>query len=138
MKKILLLFSIIVLALFTTACDYLDKTDKPAIIFNKRPITEQNVMDMSSVFVPGSRIYYLILMPKTQNSRILTIQIIKKGSKEYLGYSLFMTRTIRLKDEEDRYYTDYMVINEKGAYIMKIYSRDNPQKVLTQAEFYVK
>lgn len=138
MKKLLLLFSILILAFFTTACDYSGKTDKPAILFNTRPITEQNVMDMSSVFVPGARIYYLILMPKTQNSRILTIQIIKKGSKDYLGYSLFMTRTVRLKDEEERYFTDYLVINEKGAYIMKVYSRDNPQKVLTQAEFYVK
>ena len=49
-----------------------------------------------------------------------------------------MTRTIRLKDEEKKYYTDYFVINEKGAYIMKVYSNDNPQKVLTQAQFFVK
>ena len=49
-----------------------------------------------------------------------------------------MTRTVRLKNEDERYYTDYMVINETGAYIMKVYSRDNPQQVLTQAEFYVK
>ena len=49
-----------------------------------------------------------------------------------------MTRTIKLRDEEQKYYTDYFVINERGAYIMKVYSRDNPQKVLTQAEFYVK
>ena len=121
-----------------TACDVIDKPDKPAILFNNQPITKQNVMDMSSVFARGARIYYLILMPKTQNSRILTVQVIKKGSREYLGYSLFMTRTIRLTDEEERYYTDYLVINEAGAYIMKVYSRDNPQKVLTQAEFYVR
>lgn len=138
MKKILLIFSIIILACITTACDVIDKTDKPAILFNRQPITENNVMDMSSVFAPYTRIYYLILMPKTQNSRILNIQIVKKGSKEYLGYSLFMTRTVRLKDEEQRYYTDYMVISEKGAYIMKVYSRDDPQKVLTQAEFFVR
>ena len=77
-------------------------------------------------------------MPKIQNSRILTIQIIKKGSAEYLGYSSYMTRTIRLKDEEQKYYTDYFVVNEKGAYIMKVYSNDNPQKVLTQAQFFVR
>lgn len=121
----------------TSGCDVIDKPDKPAILFNRQPITEKNVMDMSSVFAPNTRIYYLILMPKTQISRILTIQVIKKGSKDYLGYSLFMTRTVRLKDEYERYYTDYMVINEKGSYIMKVYSNDNPQKVLTQAEFYV-
>ena len=138
MKKFLVSFFILVALCLTTACDAIDKPDKPAILFNRQPITEQNVMDMSSVFAPGTRIYYLILMPKTQVSRLLTIQIIKKGSKDYLGYSLFMTRTVRLKDEYERYYTDYMVINEKGAYIMKVYSHDNPQKILTQAEFYVK
>ena len=76
-------------------------------------------------------------MPQIQNSRLLDIQIIKKGSAEYLGYSLYMTRTIRLKDEEKKYFTDYFVVNEKGAYIMKVYSRDNPAKVLTQAQFFV-
>ena len=138
MKKFLISFFILVAVCLTTACDVIDKPDKPAILFNRQPITEQNVMDMSSVFAPGTRIYYLILMPKTQVSQLLTIQVIKKGSKEYLGYSLFMTRTVRLKNEDERYYTDYMVINEPGAYIMKVYSRDNPQQVLTQAEFYVK
>ena len=77
-------------------------------------------------------------MPQPQVSRILDIQVIQKGKQEYLGYSLYMTRTIKLRDEEQKYYTDYFVINERGAYIMKVYSRDNPQKVLTQAEFYVK
>lgn len=138
MKKFFASFFILIAICLTSACDVIDKPDKPAILFNRQPITEQNVMDMSSVFAPGTRIYYLILMPKTQVARLLTIQIIKKGSKDYLGYSLFMTRTIRLKNEDERYYTDYMVINEKGAYIMKVYSRDNPQNVLTQAEFYVK
>ena len=119
----------------TTSCS---DEDKAGILFNQHPITVQNVRDISSVFVPSSRIYYLILMPKIQNSRILNIQIVKKGSAEYLGYSLFMTRTVRLKDEEQKYYTDYFVINEKGAYIMKVYSNDNPQKVLAQAQFFVK
>lgn len=117
----------------TTAC-----TEKPAILFNHQPITEQNVMEMDSVFEKGTRIYYLILMPEIQNSRILEVHIIKKGDAEYLGYSHYMSRTIRLKNEQKKYYTDYLVINEKGAYIMKVYSKDNPQKVYTQAEFYVR
>ena len=135
MKKILLILVIFVFLLFTAACSY---AEKAGILFNQHPITTQNVTDYSTVFAPGSRIYYLIIMPKIQNSRILTVQIIKKGSAEYLGYSLHMTRTIRLKDEEKKYYTDYFVINEKGAYIMKVYSNDKPQQVLTQAQFFVK
>ena len=121
--------------LITSACN---PENKPAIIFNQHPITVQNVRDMSSVFKPGTRIYYFILMPQIQHSRLLDIQIIKKGSREYLGYSDYMSRTIRLKDEEQKYFTDYMVINETGAFIMRVYSKDNPTKVLTQAEFYVR
>lgn len=133
MKKFLSLFVVVILIFTTTAC-----TQKASILFNQRPITKENVMDYSSVFTAGQRIYYLILMPEIQRSKILNIQIIKKGSKDYLGYSLYITRTVRLKNEEEKYYTDYFVINDKGSYIMKVYSKDDPTKVLTQAEFYVK
>lgn len=127
-------FLVSVIVMFsTTAC-----SPKASILFNQHPITKENVTDYSSVFKAGHRIYYLILMPEIQRSKILNIQIIKKGSNDYLGYNLYMTRTVKLKNEEEKYYTDYFVINDKGAYIMKIYSKDNPTKVFTQAEFYVK
>ncbi len=135
MKKFLSIISILIIMLTTSACN---PENKPSIIFNQRPITVENVRDMSSVFKPGTRIYYLILMPQVQHSRILDIQIIKKGAQEYLGYSSYMSRTIRLKNEEQKYFTDYMVINETGAFIMRVYSKDNPTKILTQAEFYVR
>ncbi len=133
MKKFLLLFVALFVILGLTAC-----SPKASILFNQRPITQNNVMDYSSVFQKGTRIYYLILMPEKQYSRYLNIQIIQKGSAEYLGYSLYMTRSVRLKDEEEKYFTDYIVINETGNYIMKVYSKDKPTTPLTQAEFYVK
>lgn len=133
MKKFLLLSLSLFIFLGLTAC-----TPKAYILFNQRPITQNNVMDYSSVFQKGTRIYYLILMPEKQYSRYLNIQIIQKGSAEYLGYSLYMTRSVRLKDEEEKYFTDYIVINESGNYIMKVYSKDKPTVPLTQAEFYVK
>ncbi len=132
MKK-LILFCILLLTL-TTACT----RDKAAILFNKNPITKDNVYDHSKVFPLNSRIYYLILIPKKVESRYLFIQVIKKDN-DYgrLGYNLVWSRDVRLKDEEERFYYDYLVLNEKGFYIMKVYSKDNPQKVLTTAEFYV-
>lgn len=133
MKKFLLLSLSLFVILGLTAC-----TPKASILFNRHPITKNNVMDYSSVFQKGTRIYYLILMPEKQYSRYLNIQIIKKGSAEYLGYSLYMTRSVRLKDEDEKYFTDYIVINETGNYIMKVYSKDKPTTPLTQAEFYVK
>ena len=62
-------------------------------------------------------------MPKKVESRYLYIQIIKKDNNygQY-GYKLQQTFNIRLKDEEVNYYTDYFVLNEKGFYIMKVFS----------------
>ncbi len=134
MKKII--YSLVLIIFLTTACS-MDK-DKPAILFNRHPISEQNVYDYSVIFPVGARIYYLILMPDKIQSRYIYIQVIKKdNSYGRLGYNLIWTKNIRLKDEEVNYFTDYLVLNEKGFYIMKVYSKDNPQKVLTSAEFRV-
>lgn len=111
---------------------------RAGILFNKHPITEQTIYDYTDILDVGKRIYYVIVMPKKVQSRYIDIQVIKKDN-DYgrLGYSLIWTRSVRLKDEEVNYYTDYFVLNQKGYYIMKVYSKDNPHNVLTAAEFYV-
>lgn len=135
MKNFILILTAIVILFSTTACN----TDKPSILFNKNPITKENVMDYSTVFKPNVRIYYLVLIPKKIHSRYMYIQIIKKdNSYERLGYKLYWANTVRLKDEQVYYYNDYIVINEPGAYIMKVYSKDNPQQPLTMAQFFVR
>jgi len=50
---------------------------------------------------------------------------------------LILTRDVRLKDEEINYFTDYIVLNQKGFYGMKVYSKDNPKEPLAIGEFYV-
>lgn len=135
MKKILLLFTTLILLFTTCACT----GDKPSILFNKNPITKETVMDYSSVFKPNVRIYYLILMPKKIHSRYIYIQIIKKDNKqERLGYKLYWANTVRLKDEQVFYYNDYIVISEPGAYVMKVYSKDRPHEPLTMAQFFIR
>ncbi len=134
MKKLILTFLVIFLMLTTTGC----VRDRASILFNKYPITEKNIYDNSTVFQANSRIYYLILMPEKVESRYLYIQIIKKDNKYgQFGYNLVQTRNIRLKDEEINYFTDYFVLSESGYYFMRVYSKDNPHKVLASAEFYV-
>lgn len=127
-------FLFILLLFFLCGCNQ----DNAGILFNKNPITEKNIYDYSKAFLKGSRIYYVVLMPKKVESRYLYIQVIKKDN-DYgrLGYDLIWTRDVRLKDEEINYYTDYFVINQKGYYAMKVYSKDNPHKVLAMSEFYV-
>ena len=121
--------------IFTTACD----KEKPGILFNKYPITVDTVMGHEQVFERGTRIYYLVVMPKKIHSRYMYLQIVKKDN-DYgrLGYKVYYGKDIRLKDEQIYYYDDYIVINQSGAYVMQIFSRDNPQKVLTMNEFWVK
>ena len=133
MKKLLFL-SLLICLLF---CGCIK--DKPGILFNHQPITEKNIYNHSKIFPLGSRIYYVILMPKKVESRYLYLQVVKRDN-DYgrLGYDLIWTRDVRLKDEEVNYFTDYFVINQKGYYEMQVYSKDNPQKVFTSAEFYVK
>ena len=115
MKK-LILFCLLLLTL-TTACT----RDKAAILFNKNPITKDNVYDHSKVFPLNSRIYYLILIPKKVESRYLFIQVIKKDN-DYgrLGYNLVWSRDVRLKDEEERFYYDYLVLNEKRNFMYRV------------------
>lgn len=135
MKKLILALTLLILTLTTSACN----TDKAAILFNRDPITEENVLNNSTIFERNERIYYLILMPKTVHSRYIYIQVIKKDNDyAQLGYKLYWANTFRLKDEQINYYNDYIVLNESGAYLMKVYSKDNPQKVLTQAQFFVR
>lgn len=134
MKKLFLIITLLFVIFTASACD----TDKAAILFNRDPITKETVLNNSTNFQRGERIYYLILMPKTVRSRYIYIQVIKKDN-DYarLGYKLYWANTFRLKDEQMYYYDDYIVLNEKGAYIMKVYSKDNPQTVMTQAQFFV-
>ena len=130
MKKLLSILMI----LFCVGCSQ----DRAGILFNHQPITQDNIYNYSRYFPVGSKIYYVILMPKKVESRYIDILIIKKDNDygQY-GYDLIQTRNIRLKDEEVNYFTDYCVLNQKGTYVMQVYSKDNPHKVFAEAEFYV-
>ena len=133
MKKFLLVIFCMAVMVLSTGCE-----PKPKILFNNNPITEENVLDYSNIFTVGQRIYYLILLEKKIQSRYIYIQVVKKDNNYgYLGYNLYWADTKRLSDEQVHYYTDYVVINEPGHYIMQVYSKDKPKVRLTGAEFYV-
>lgn len=135
MKRLALVFMSLIVMFCTSACN----SDKPAILFNMEPITAENALHNTSVFERHQRIYYLILIPKPLHTNMIDIQIIKKDNQyARYGYKLFWTRSARLKEEQIHYYDDYVVIPEKGAYIMKVYAKDNPTKTLCVAQFFVK
>lgn len=136
MKKFLIFVITIIMTVFTCACN----KEQSHILFNKYPFTQETLPVTSNIFAPGDKIYYLITLPKPIESRRLYIQVVKVDgdTDERLGYDLVWTRRVKLKDEQIYYYTDYVVFNEAGVYLMKVYSRDNPTKILTTSQFYVK
>lgn len=133
MKNFIIYFLSFLIILGTSACT----NYKPMILFNKNKITTETVMSNDTVFNKGERIYYLILLPKKVKSHNIYIQVIKKGDAGRLGYSLYWTYNARLKEEQMYYYDDYVVINQAGSYVMQVFSKDNPTKVLTMSPFIV-
>lgn len=136
MKKFLIFVITIILTVFTCACN----REQSYILFNKHPFTSETITSTGNIFSPGDRIYYLITLPKPVVSKRLFIQVVKvDGDKdERLGYDLVWSKRVKLKDEQIYYFTDYVVFNQTGVYLMKVYSRDNPTKILTSSQFYVK
>ena len=124
------------MTIFTCACD----KEESKILFNKHPFTSETITSTENVFKPGDKIYYLITLPQPVETKKLLIQVVKVGGDkdERLGYDLVWAKRVRLKDEQIYYFTDYVVFNQKGTYLMKVYSKDNPTKILTTSQFYVK
>jgi len=139
MKKFLLIFVLLVIS-FIFGCAY--AKEKAQVLFNKYKITPDTITSATNtnLFKPNERIYYLITLPKQVKSKMLFIQVLKLGGDkdERLGYDLVWGKRVKLRDEQYHYYTDYFVFNDTGAYVINVYSRDNPTKILTSANFYVK
>lgn len=136
MKKLIIFLITVFMTIFTCACD----KEESKILFNKHPFTSETITSTENVFKPGDRIYYLITLPQPVETKKLLIQVVKVGGDkdERLGYDLVWAKRVRLKDEQIYYFTDYVVFNQKGTYLMKVYSKDNPTKILTTSQFYVK
>ncbi len=127
-------FLLLLITLFITGCQ-----DKSYIVFNRQEITPENVLDADYVFSPGEKVYYVVTFPKPIVTRQIYVQVFKRDNKEMrYGYKLVYGKTVKLKDEQQNYYTDYFVFNETGLYEFKVYSKDNPTKELTSNIMQVK
>lgn len=123
------LFAILIISIMIFACGC---SEKSYIVFNKEPITRENVLDANYVFATGERVYYVVTLPKPILTKQLFIQVYKRDNKEMrYGYKLVYGKTVHLLEETQSHYTDYFVFNETGLYEFKVYSKDNPTKELT-------
>ena len=133
MKKIfvLLFFSIILL----TGC----ASKQGFILFNSQPFTKENVTSHKKTFQGGNRIYYLFIAPEKMKNNYIRVQVFKITDKAAGGGAeVLRTKDFRLMKDQRYYHTDYFVLNEKGRYILQVFSMDDLQRPLALNDFFLK
>ena len=133
-KKTLCFFLIIIIGLFCTAC----KKNKSLILFNHYPITKDNILNNSTVFTAGERIYYVYLTRKELKTEDIRVKIYKRNWDAKGAYGdVVYSNDFRLKKGEIFYFTDYIVMHKAGNYIMHVYKKDYLWKPDAIADFRV-
>lgn len=134
-KKLLTILSILFLSFISCACHRPDTI----ILFNKYPITKDNLLDNSSEFVVGKRFHYIFISEKPLEADSIRVRILKRDDKaNYEAIKLVYSNDFRLNKDQIYYYTDYIVINEAGYYCMLVYATNKLDAPLIKADFRVK
>src|SRR5574344_7444 len=133
-NKLIFCLLILGISLFLTSCG-----EKSVILFNKYPISKDNILNNCRYFEQGENIYYVAMIPRKIRSPYLRIQIIKKETKtEFWGYKIFYSKDVRVMKDQVYYYTDYIVIHTAGYYFMQVFEKDNLDKPIARADFWVR
>lgn len=134
-KKLFSFLLILCLFVGITACE----KPKTIILFNKEPITKESLLDNSTEFVAGKRIYYIFITEKPLETNQIRVRILKKDEKaNYQNTKMAYSNDFRLSKDQAYYYNDYIVINEAGYYCMTVYAKNNLERPLAIADFRVK
>lgn len=135
-KKLLISISLILLlSLGLSGCN----KNAPIILFNREPITTENVLNNSKNFLIGERIYYLFITQKPLKSPYIRVQVIKKDEKvEFWGTKVVYSNDYKLSKDQVYYYDDYIVIGEKGHYFLLVFSKYNLEKPVAYSDFFVR
>lgn len=133
-KKILIF---LVLFFAFTLCGCVKPTT--IILFNKEPITKENLLNNSSEFTVGKRIYYIFITEKPLETNEVRVRVLKKEEKaDFEINKIAYSNDFRLNKDQVYYYNDYIVMHEAGYYCMAIYAKNNMQSPLAMADFRVK
>lgn len=134
MVKKFFIFLVLFLAFFATACC------KPTsiILFNKFPITKENLLQNASEFVAGKRIYYIFITQKPLETDMVRVMVLKRDEKANSEPGkIVYSNDFRLNKDQVFYYTDYIVIHDAGIYCMAIYDKNNMERPLMIGDFKV-
>lgn len=137
MKKII--FIIILSTIVFCGCEFALDHENAAIFFSPRPITKEGFDEemIQNTFEQGQSIYFCIYSKIPFNTNEGRLQIFKKDPKTQLyGYSLEQGKDIVLNPVKN-YYTDSFAIYSEGYYLIRIFSKNNPNEPLAQNTFWV-
>lgn len=133
-KKFLTVFFCIILLTISSGCN----KQKSIILFNTEPISKQNLFNNSTHFPAGQRIYYIFISKKPIIGDILRVQVTKFGDMDSKTWSEIVYANDFKRDKDQYYYyTNYVVINKKGRFLMQIFATDKLYEALGRADFYV-
>lgn len=112
---------------------------KNLILFNKEPITKENLLQNSSQFDINKRIYYVFMTEDKIESPMIRVQIMKREEKaDFVMSKLAYSNDFRLYKDQIYYYNDYIVMHEAGYYCMVVYAKNRLDRPLASADFQVK
>lgn len=101
------------------------------------PVTAYNANVYEQKFKVGQRIYYAVVVPEKFGDDTLRIQVIKQDTKvSSFGYNLAFSESVAI-DPSEKYYRNYIVLNEAGYYILQIFEFRNMVTPLARYDFWV-
>lgn len=134
-NKAIIFTLLLCLSVFTSGY----KKNAPIILFNSQPITSETLLNNSKEFEAGKRIYYIFITEKPFKGDFVRVQLLKKEEKTAIGgYKIISANDYRIQQDQVYYYDDYFVINERGCYVVQIFSLDKLDKPLARDYFFVK
>lgn len=133
-KKFVCLLILICTTFVLSGCN----RPKSIILFNKYPITKENLLENSNEFVAGKRIYYIFITENPLKTKMVRIQVKKREEKANMaiGKTVY-SNDFRLNKDQVYYYNDYLVIHDAGYYCLYVYSKDNMYSPLMIGDFRV-
>ena len=132
-------FLLIFILFCTTISPCLCKKPKTMIIFNNEPITKTNLLDNSSEFQMGKKIYYLFITEKPLKTDAIRVRVMKRDSKALNEITkMVYSNDYRLYKDQIYYYNDYVVMHDVGEYCMVIFSKMDLRRPLAIGDFKVK
>ena len=136
MKK-LLFFVCLMPILLLSACN----KQEAAIFLNDSPITRNNLANcaLNPTFKVRQKIYFALVSKQPIESPVLRLQTIKLDNK--YGYPIPQMEIPYAVDMErgsnPNVVTDYFVLHQDGTYFIRIFSLENLDKPISEAEFFV-